>query len=353
MPFSPVIPIPPYVPEWGPAPQVTPFTYRDGRTYIQRLENLKRYIDRIIVPWVNENVEGLSDELTREINALIDQVNQAVQEIINNSITVQDSVVAGIFNDLESQTRVVTDGIYASVASLNDVKTDVENLPNLYTLYRLWDGSSYPARIDGALNIFFGPVDPGLSMGDNDYWADPDITTMSNVIAEALDTSSDLYDAIKTVASSVQTIPLNLNIASSDAVQLVKIGTGPDWISGYKFPDAVMSMVCANARIPFGWENVTVNFRWTTANPEIANSNVRFFVDTIRTVTNDIQSVGNRYIATVPIPLNQKNNVFVEGHSTTVSGGDGFSTFIIRDGGGTNDVYTGDVILIDAWLARA
>jgi hypothetical protein len=135
-PLPPTNPaIPPYVPPWSAVPSVTPFTYRDGVTFLEKFDNLIQYINGTVIPFVNSSTSDLADTLAQEIQTMIDTVNQAladqdtevdqkiadlttyvnnaVDSIINNSITAQDPVVAGIMNDPASETRGVTDGLYA------------------------------------------------------------------------------------------------------------------------------------------------------------------------------------------------------------------------------------------------
>jgi parallel beta-helix repeat protein len=82
--------IPPFSPEIGPVPNITPFTYRDGRTYLDKLAGL--------VYWAN--------------NSLVPQMNEAVEIVINDGIQLQDPVMAGIMNIPDSNTRLTTDDIY-------------------------------------------------------------------------------------------------------------------------------------------------------------------------------------------------------------------------------------------------
>lgn len=117
-----VSPIPPINFSTTPATNVTPFTYRDGTTFLDRLEYLKRYIDRELVPWIKKSYGELTEQIETEINGLIAAVNSAideveqftqekfdefeviVQQIINNSIELQDSVLAGIIGNPTSNT---------------------------------------------------------------------------------------------------------------------------------------------------------------------------------------------------------------------------------------------------------
>lgn len=144
------IPLPPYVAPYKPVPQVTPFTYRDGITMLKKLELLQRYINKSLVPWVNENMAELADAFETQANALIEAVNAALEMqtgevdqkiadletyvneqvalIIGDSIQVQDPVVAGIMTDAESESRTVTDALYASTELVNEGRLSNEAL---------------------------------------------------------------------------------------------------------------------------------------------------------------------------------------------------------------------------------
>jgi hypothetical protein len=103
--------IPPYAPTFVQTTNITPFTYRDGATYLQILEGLRQYINRTIVPFVNENLDNLTDVFIEEVNKLIDAVNEAIEAIINSSIEVQDPLVAQLINDVNSLTRQAIEGL--------------------------------------------------------------------------------------------------------------------------------------------------------------------------------------------------------------------------------------------------
>lgn len=122
--------LPPYDAPFLPVPQVTPLTYRDGVTMLKKLEYLKRYINLILVPFVNENYEALAEAVEEQVNLLIIAVNEAIDSVINDSVDVQDSVVAGIFNDENSDTRAVTDVLYAA-KSVVDTLVDLINTGRL------------------------------------------------------------------------------------------------------------------------------------------------------------------------------------------------------------------------------
>lgn len=108
------IPLDPYVAPYKPLPQVTPFTYRDGITMLKKLDGMVKYINKDLVPWVNEKYTELGDEFETQVNALIEAVNAAIDLVINDSVDLQDPVMAQIFQDIDSDTRAVTDALYAA-----------------------------------------------------------------------------------------------------------------------------------------------------------------------------------------------------------------------------------------------
>lgn len=152
--------LPDYVAPFKPVPNVTPFTIRDGATMLKKLDNTKDYIQRVLIPWINEHFSGLADDFETQVNFLITQVNEAlinqsdqvdtkiteletfvnttitdnnilvdakileletyvntqVQQIIGESIEVQDAVVAGIVDDDTSITYGVLTPIIESTS---------------------------------------------------------------------------------------------------------------------------------------------------------------------------------------------------------------------------------------------
>jgi lysophospholipase L1-like esterase len=115
--------IPPYTASFAPIPQVQPFTYRDGITMLGKLEGLTKYICKTVIPYIDENFTNLTNGVESDINALVELINAAIDSIINSSIEVQDSVVAGIFNNPASATRIVTDALYAAKSVVDALET--------------------------------------------------------------------------------------------------------------------------------------------------------------------------------------------------------------------------------------
>lgn len=143
--MSPIIP--PYVPPYSPLPNLTPFTQRDALTYNEVLEGLRRYINEVIVPFVNENVTELGNEFTEEVNKLITDVNTALAEqtedvdakilaletyvneqvalIIEDSVDVQDPVVAALVANVASATRIAMNAVFAPISTISATNATV------------------------------------------------------------------------------------------------------------------------------------------------------------------------------------------------------------------------------------
>ena len=111
-------PIPPINIPSAPTSNVQPFTYKDGITYLERLEWLIRYMNLKLIPFINESYKELSDEVNGAINTVINQVNDLVQSIINSSIEVQDPVVEALIKDVNSLTRKALEEIFPDDADI-------------------------------------------------------------------------------------------------------------------------------------------------------------------------------------------------------------------------------------------
>lgn len=153
----PITEIPAYPAGWpdrGLLSQVVPFTYTDGMTYQTVLFEIVEYIKNKLTPslqkalddqiiYVDSALAATLASVAVQISELEEKVELSdaelrayvdaqVQLIINDSVQVQDPVAAGIFGDPNSQTRGVTDALYASKgyvdAEVEGVATSVESV---------------------------------------------------------------------------------------------------------------------------------------------------------------------------------------------------------------------------------
>lgn len=92
-------------PNWS---NTTPFTYQDGMTSAKLLESLIKYIDTILVPYVD-------DEMAEVIKAWEDTVTEIIDSVINSSIELQDIVVTELLNDANSLFRTALNTILTNL----------------------------------------------------------------------------------------------------------------------------------------------------------------------------------------------------------------------------------------------
>lgn len=137
--------LPPYVPPFSPVPQVTPFTYRDGLSYLQRMERLVKYLNRVVIPFVNTHYSELAEAFTEEVNTMIEAFNasvaevndaivaaeasataaaasaQAAEDAVSEISDLQDAAITAIWNDTDSDFRTALDAAYGLSEEINDV----------------------------------------------------------------------------------------------------------------------------------------------------------------------------------------------------------------------------------------
>lgn len=333
--------VPPYVFPSRNTPNVTPLTYRDGITYLQKLELLRVLINKVnqyaqdsndeMVAIVVQQINSVISDVNSAISSALDQVNDAVQSIIDESIEVQDSVIAGAVADQNSQTRT----------QLNSVG---------YPILRVWDGAAYPPRVDGALNIFVGTIDPGLAMDPaTDFWMNLDVTTLASVVAEMADTSSALYAAARTSMEN-NPIPLVPTYVPNAAEQI-----NPNNVTyGIPLNDGATNQLRSVVRIPDTWTKGRI-FVLLSSGPDFtAAGNVRLIGNFIHLPVSGSPSNPNGAVnATLPVSTaNTLYQVAIAG-GVNVTPGAHMEITCGRQGGSTADTYVGKMWLMAAWLVKA
>lgn len=170
-----IAPLGNYIAPFKPLSNITPFTYRDGATYLEVLEGIRAYVNDTLVDFINTNFTELGDKFETEVNRMIDQVetqlsaqdaniaqeiadlttyvDNAVQSIINESITVSDAVIYGVITDTNTTSRTELDTLYGvSDSKVNTIVTDVESLTRT-SLDALYETS------DAKVNTIFSDID--------------------------------------------------------------------------------------------------------------------------------------------------------------------------------------------------
>lgn len=138
-----ITPLGSYVAPYKPLTNITPFTYRDGTTYLEILRYLREYLNDTLVTYINDNFGELGDTFETEVNVLITEVNAQlaaqsesvdgsiadltayvnaqVASIIGSSVQLQDPILKTIVQNPASQSRVALDAIYADQATEDTV----------------------------------------------------------------------------------------------------------------------------------------------------------------------------------------------------------------------------------------
>lgn len=134
-PFDPIYPLTPHV---APISSTSPFTYRSARTYLETLEDLRKYINKNLVDKSNTDLANLVDAVNAALDeqsanvdgtvaGLVADVNAAIQAVIDSSIEIQDPVTAQLVQDTASQLRAALDAVYASSSSVTDLSDSVDS----------------------------------------------------------------------------------------------------------------------------------------------------------------------------------------------------------------------------------
>ena len=152
----PITPLASYVAPYPSIGNITPFTYRDGTTYLEVLYNLQDYINSTVIPFINATIGMPSSDFQTQVNVLIttinanilaeetrvntalasqttanntaitnltNYVNAQVASIVGSSISVQDSGISTLVNTPASLTTVALKALYANKTTETDVST--------------------------------------------------------------------------------------------------------------------------------------------------------------------------------------------------------------------------------------
>lgn len=104
-------PIPPYT----PLSNVTPFTYRDGRTYLETLERLRRAINDVI-----ENEDVQNDAINEAIQAQNQTISELLSDLIGYTIEVNDYTYTASMQDGSTFTAYTIAGVDREIQVLSD-----------------------------------------------------------------------------------------------------------------------------------------------------------------------------------------------------------------------------------------
>lgn len=117
----------PYLAPFKPVNNITPFTYRDGVTYLEILESLSFYVQNTLVDYVNENFTNLGNEFEIEVNRLITDINAALEtqsEENAEAATALTEYVNGVVETINAGYVTYTAEIDGKIAEVTEDITD-------------------------------------------------------------------------------------------------------------------------------------------------------------------------------------------------------------------------------------
>lgn len=269
-PLSPTVPLNP--PMVGAA---SPFDRVDGQNRDLILEAIRAWARGPLRDWSGAWQVSLVEWLSNTNNWLdawnletMRYVQEALDAVVNNSITLQDAVMEAIVNDPASSVSTTLEARYGdgALAALvlddgSDLHTAIQGEYRISErlLYRLWNGTSYPPRIPGSSNLFIGPVNPGLLALPGDIWSNPDTTTLSSVTAAILDTSSPTYAAVQRTRTreTMVLFPGDATVVGSS------FGTSPANVYALALVKGGTHSVRWSGEVPPEWNTCNIRVYWT------------------------------------------------------------------------------------------
>lgn len=106
----------------APLAQITPFTQRDGTSYLESLEGLKYYLNNILVPEFNALMQSYQANFNTAAGQWTNQFNAYQASITAQLASLNDAGVAADVNSTTSATHTALEALYAhasDVATLN------------------------------------------------------------------------------------------------------------------------------------------------------------------------------------------------------------------------------------------
>lgn len=127
-------------PDFTPYTQITPFTVRDGATYLLTLEALKDWIRDVLVPQIDAQIAGLGDAWSADITDIVNQTNQTVTDLTN----AVNTAIAGITDQVE-QADAARDAAQAAQTASESARDEAANYASTVVAYQ-------DANVEGFVN---------------------------------------------------------------------------------------------------------------------------------------------------------------------------------------------------------
>lgn len=166
---------------------ITPFTYRDGLTYVEVLQGLRTYITQTLVPEVESIVGDVAAWTEGEMAALVQYVDNAVKSIIGSSVDVQDPVVAALIANELSATRTALDALFVKSDELDDevaaIVVDDNSATGIALLERFVRRAPEPTGIRASDTAMLqGLIDTAIANGGGEILLAPGTYEVSSLV---------------------------------------------------------------------------------------------------------------------------------------------------------------------------
>jgi len=96
---------------WG---NITPFTYRDGQTHLEKLERMASFLDDSLIPDVNKGFEESYKEFTDSANEFVAEVNNLMAQWLSGQVENNDVITQAIINDSDSLTASAIRAVFSN-----------------------------------------------------------------------------------------------------------------------------------------------------------------------------------------------------------------------------------------------
>lgn len=153
-------PITAFTPVFKPLTQITPFTFRDGYTFLEMYSELRQYLVKLLGPEIDAKLTLIYTETQAMVNALAEDVNASkdawqglFDEFMANVIVelegLNDQAVANLVNDAGSNIRVALDSLYATRGDVALLRGEVEGRLSAESLNLNYASKATQSTVEG------------------------------------------------------------------------------------------------------------------------------------------------------------------------------------------------------------
>lgn len=142
-----------------PVSQVTPFTYRDGATYLEILNELRRYINETLHPSIAKVFDEMHKELVKSFEGVMDTYVEGIEEFrrihdaymadVEATLTAwNDETGTNLVNNSNSKLRQALNAIYLNKVEFGDHVEGLKNRTNADVTALLKENSTMRREFD-------------------------------------------------------------------------------------------------------------------------------------------------------------------------------------------------------------